>query len=48
MNQLLICLHGPTAIAYSNDPIAPARVAVEFEKKLKILKLLADHLKVKN
>ena len=24
---------GPTAIAYSNDPVAPAKVAVNFEKK---------------
>ena len=26
---------GPTAIAYSSDPVAPAKVAVNFEKKLK-------------
>tara|TARA_B100001559_G_C16029030_1_gene407078 strand:+ start:10 stop:522 length:513 start_codon:yes stop_codon:yes gene_type:complete len=25
---------GPTAIAYSDDPVAPAKVAVSFEKKL--------------
>ena len=25
---------GPTAIAYSEDPVAPAKVAVSFEKKL--------------
>jgi large subunit ribosomal protein L10 len=24
---------GPTAIAYSDDPVAPAKVAVSFEKK---------------
>ena len=24
---------GPTAVAYSSDPVAPARVAVEYEKK---------------
>ena len=24
---------GPTAIAYSDDPIAPAKLAVDFEKK---------------
>ena len=24
---------GPTAIAYSSDPVAPAKVSVEFEKK---------------
>ena len=31
---------GPTAIAYSNDPVAPAKVAVNFEKsndKFKII-----------
>lgn len=39
--------NGPTAIAYSNDSIAPSRVAVDFEKNTKILKLLVDHLKVK-
>ena len=27
---------GPTAIAYSDDPVAPAKVAVSFEKKLEI------------
>ena len=25
---------GPTAIAYSTDPVAPAKVAVNFEKKI--------------
>ena len=25
---------GPTAIAYSSDPVAPAKVSVNFEKKL--------------
>ena len=33
---------GPTAIAYSKDPIAPAKVAVTFEKNLIILKLLEE------
>ena len=29
---------GPTAIAYSSDPVAPAKVSVNFEKKLENLK----------
>ena len=32
--------HGPTAIAYSTDAIAPARVAVEFEKKFENFKII--------
>ncbi len=31
---------GPTAVAYSSDPIAPARVAVEFEKKFENFNIL--------
>ncbi len=31
---------GPTAIAYSSDPVAPARVAVNFEKKFKNFKII--------
>ena len=31
---------GPTAIAYSSDPVAPAKVAVDFEKKLKNFKII--------
>ena len=31
---------GPTAIAYSSDPIAPAKVAVDFEKKLEKFKIV--------
>ena len=31
---------GPTAIAYSDDPIAPAKVAVNFEKKLENFKII--------
>ena len=31
---------GPTAIAYSSDPVAPARVSVEFEKKYENFKIL--------
>lgn len=31
---------GPTAIAYSDDPVAPAKVAVSFEKKLDNFKII--------
>ena len=31
---------GPTAIAYSDDPVAPAKVSVEFEKKFKNFKII--------
>ena len=31
---------GPTAIAYSEDPIAPAKVAVSFEKKYSNFKII--------
>ena len=31
---------GPTAIAYSDDPTAPAKVAVSFEKKLEKFKII--------
>jgi large subunit ribosomal protein L10 len=31
---------GPTAIAYSSDPVAPAKVSVNFEKKLKNFKII--------
>ena len=31
---------GPTAIAYSEDPVAPAKVAVSFEKKLEKFKIV--------
>ena len=31
---------GPTAIAYSSDPIAPAKVSVNFEKKLENFKII--------
>ena len=31
---------GPTAIAYSEDPIAPAKVAVNFEKKFESFKIV--------
>ena len=31
---------GPTAIAYSSDPVAPAKVSVNFEKKLQNFKII--------
>jgi large subunit ribosomal protein L10 len=31
---------GPTAIAYSDDPVAPAKVAVSFEKKLEKFRII--------
>ena len=31
---------GPTAVAYSSDPVAPAKVAVNFEKKSKNFKIV--------
>ena len=31
---------GPTAIAYSEDPVAPAKVAVDFEKKFESFKII--------
>ena len=31
---------GPTAIAYSSDPVAPAKVAVNFEKKFENFKII--------
>ena len=34
---------GPTAIAYSSDPTAPARISVEFEKKFKNFKILGGY-----
>jgi large subunit ribosomal protein L10 len=34
-------LHGPTALAYSKDPIAAAKVTAEFAKKNEKLKLIA-------
>ena len=32
--------NGPTAIAYSTDPVAPAKVAVNFEKKFESFKII--------
>jgi len=34
-------LHGPTALAYSKDPIAAAKITVEFAKKNDKLKVIA-------
>ena len=34
---------GPTAIAYSSDPVAPARVSVNFEKKLENFKIIGGY-----
>ena len=31
---------GPTAVAFSADPISPAKISVEFEKKFKSFKIL--------
>ena len=31
---------GPTAVAYSSDPVAPAKVAVEYSKKFKNFKII--------
>jgi len=35
--------NGPTAIAYSSDPIAPAKIIVEFGKKFKNLNILGGY-----
>ena len=32
--------HGPTAVAYSTDPVAPAKVAVSFEKKFESFNII--------
>jgi large subunit ribosomal protein L10 len=38
--DLIDLFTGPTAIAYSDDPVAPAKVSSNFEKNLQISKLL--------
>ena len=38
--DLINLFSGPTAIAYSDDPVAPAKVAVNFEKKLENFKII--------
>lgn len=42
--QLGTLFKGPTAIAYSNDPVAAARVAVEFGSKNEKLKVIGGGL----
>ena len=39
-NSIADLFTGPTAIAYSEDPVAPAKVAVRFEKKIEYFKIL--------
>ena len=36
---------GPTAIAYSSDPVAPAKISTEFEKKFKSFIILGGSFK---
>ena len=38
--SIIDLFNGPTAIAYSNDSVAPSRVAVDFEKKFKNFKII--------
>ena len=38
--SILGLFNGPTAIAYSSDPIAPAKVAVNFDKKFEKFKII--------
>ena len=40
INDLFV---GPTAIAYSSDPVAPAKVSVNFEKKFKNFKIIGGY-----
>ena len=39
-NSIADLFTGPTAIAYSDDPVAPAKVAVIFEKKFENFKII--------
>ena len=39
-DQIADLFTGPTAIAYSDDPVAPAKIAVEFAKKNDLLVVL--------
>ena len=39
-NSIADLFTGPTAIAYSEDPVAPAKVAVSFEKKIENFKII--------
>ena len=38
--SIIDLFNGPTAIAYSDDSVAPSRVAVDFEKKYKNFKIV--------
>ena len=38
--DLIDLFKGPTAIAYSDDPVAPAKVSSNFEKKLENFKII--------
>ena len=38
--SIIDLFNGPTAIAYSDDSVAPSRVAVDFEKKYKNFKII--------
>ena len=38
--SIIDLFNGPTAIAYSNDSVAPSRVAVDIEKKYKNFKII--------
>ena len=38
--DILDLFHGPTAVAYSSDPVAPAKVSVAFEKKFDNFKII--------
>ena len=39
-NSITDLFTGPTAIAYSEDPVAPAKVAVSFEKQIENFKII--------
>ena len=39
-NNIADLFSGPTAVAYSADPVAPAKISIEFEKKFKNFKIL--------
>tara|TARA_Y100000590_G_scaffold464747_1_gene634967 strand:- start:3017 stop:3538 length:522 start_codon:yes stop_codon:yes gene_type:complete len=40
MENISDLFNGPTAVAYSADPVAPAKVAVEYEKKYQNFKII--------
>ena len=45
VQDLSTLFHGPTAIAYSNDPVAAAKVAVKFAKENEVKNTLASDFK---